>query len=739
MATADATIDRPRSLEISSRLTVGKASLLMAAMIALSRITGYGRQVLTSYLYGISGATDACNAAFNIPDTITIIIAGGALATGFVPVFTEYLARGQQEAARRTFRAMFTLLGCAFGAITLVLLLLTFTPWGTLLAPKKVDAQYIDLYLYILRILLISQFFFIVGGLFSGTLNALRLFIYPALQPVMFNCGIIIFGIALPHYLHMGIESQAWGAMIGSVVGSLLIQMPAVVRSGLSLRPLWDMQDEGVRRVLRSLAPIVFGLASGQIIALNLPRFFAVGLPEGNLTALDNANRLMQVPLAMLASGPAIALYPTLSLLSAKGDRVEMRRQISHAYRRTLQLTILASALMMALGFPLIHLLLEHGSFGKAQTKNTATILWYYSFCLVGLGAQQILARGFYALQDTATPVVIGVITMVIFMGLGAGAAYGTAMGAAGLALAAAIAVSLLAFWMWVSLSAQLDGWDAGASVAVAWRALIGGVVAYYAAWFVAHYGIILIGAQGLDGPRTPGLLKLAARAAVAGAGAVVGAGGYLVVTRALGMARVGGSLGGAMKRDRSAVLSEPPPSSATPTTRAIAPIMPAADAATSSPVANRLAAIRARHAATAVSDHTNAVPTREPASNEEPRAREIPMPASATPPPAAPSPRQEPPADALRGTPPGNAPGGTPPGNVRGGTPPANAPRDAAKDKQRSKPPRPLRGARGRDGASTDRWLLGGKKISRHLWPRRGRRMFGQFDPSEGQDDNGR
>lgn len=452
-----------RSVEISSRLTLGRASLLMAAMVALSRLTGFGRMMVTSHLYGRNAVTDAYNAAFNIPDTISILIAGGALATGFVPVFTEYLSQGRQDEARRTFRAMWTLLGATFGLLTLALFALTFTPWGEVLALKQVQPEVVSLYLHLLRILLAAQFFFVLGGMFTGTLNALRLFWYPALQPVAFNLGIIVFGLLLPALFGMGIESQAWGALIGALIGSIAIQIPAVWRNGLSLRPLWDINDEGVRRVLKSLGPIVFGLASGQIIALNLPRFLAGGLGEGDLTALDNANRLMQLPLAVFASGPAIALFPTLSLLASQKDFAEMRVQLALALRRTLLLLLLATALLAAVSAPLVQLLLEHGKFTRADTRSTALVLMCYCAGIAGLGAQQFLARGFYALGDTRAPITIGLASMAIFGTLGL-LLMQLGFGAPGLALAASVAVTILGAWMWLALCTRLGGWDEGAT-----------------------------------------------------------------------------------------------------------------------------------------------------------------------------------------------------------------------------------------------------------------------------------
>ena len=505
MPSSDSSLPSPdvpaRTPQISTAMTVGRASWVMAAMIGLSRLTGFGRMMLVSHLYGNGPQAAVFEAAFNIPDTITILIAGGALATGFVPVFTAYLSRGETAAAIRTFRAMWTLLGLTFGAITLLLLALTYTPFIAWFAPQKVAPEFFPLYLQLLRILLLAQFFFVLGGLFAGTLNALRLFWYPALQPVMFNGGIIVLGILLPYGFGMGIESQAWGALLGAIVGSLLIQLPAVRRNGLSLKPLWDLNDPGVKKVLISLLPIVFGLASGQIIALNLPRFLAGAmLPESALPSIGYANRLMQVPLDLLASGPAIALYPTLSLLAAQNDTNALREQITGAIRRTVVLTMLATALLAGLRVPILHLLLEHGKFGPRETAQTAPVLACYALCVVGLGAQQILARGFYASGDTKKPVVIGLAAMGLFaftallamtmwpLQVLAGGVF--ASGAARLAFCAAISAAFLSVAMYRALGARLGGWETTGLSAVIGKSLLCALVCLFVAQVVGDLGL---------------------------------------------------------------------------------------------------------------------------------------------------------------------------------------------------------------------------------------------------------
>lgn len=513
-------------------MSVGRASLILAAMIGFSRLTGLGRMVVTSVFFGRGPDTDAYLAAFNIPDTLSILISGGLLATGFVPVFTAYLARNEQEAAQRTFRSLLTLISVVFGAVSLVLFALTFTPAGTLLAPSKVGPGNIVLYLHILRILLAAQFLFVVGGIFSGTFNALRLFWYPALQPVLFNCGTILFGIL---GRKTGIEIQAWGALFGAGVGTLVILAPAAVKHGLSLKPLWDLRDEGVKRVGASLLPIVLGLASGQIIALNLPRFFAKSLDIGSTSTLDYANRLMQVPLDVLASGAAVALFPTLSRLWVEDKPEELRAAFGAALQRTLVLMFFAAAMLMALAWPAIHLVLEHGKFKAGDTAITANVLRCYALCLPALGAQQLLARGFYATNRSQEPVGVGVMGIAAFFIFGAIATMFPLPGGAGLALAAVAATTLLSAGLWITLRKHLG--DLG-DAKIARAAVIGlvlAVVAGLVAWATSEALFHML--RHYDTDLTFGPVKLVVRLVLLAGGAVTGGGLWLMVGKRLGVA----------------------------------------------------------------------------------------------------------------------------------------------------------------------------------------------------------
>ncbi len=515
-------------------MSVGRAGLILALMIGVSRLTGFGRLMVTSYFFGRGPDTDAYAAAFNIPDTLAILISGGLLATGFVPVFTRLLAQGDSDGARRTFRALLTLIALGFGAISLFLWLLTWTPMGTWLAPSKVAPQYVALYLHILRILLAAQWLFVVGGVFAGTFNAMRLFWFQALQPVFYNLGVILFGIFGARF---GIEMQAWGALFGAFCGTALLLLPAALKNGLSLAPLWDLRDEGVRRAGASFAPIVLGLASGQIIALNLPRAFGSFLAPGAITSLDNANRLMQVPLDLLASSAAVALLPTLSRLHIEAKPLEMRAAFGAALAKNLALMLFATTMLMALSPFLIHLLLERGKFTARDAQETSLVLVCYALCLPALGAQQLLARAFYATESGREVVSIGLAAMALFFVFGALSLSFPLPGGAGLALAAALSTSILSFAMALKLRAKW-GEIGGATLKKTLifgllAAILCGLGARGASAGAAHF------LAGFDTQSTPQLLKLSARTLVFGLGAATGLGIWATLSRRLGLANL--------------------------------------------------------------------------------------------------------------------------------------------------------------------------------------------------------
>lgn len=391
---------------------------MMSGMIFASRVTGLLRQVLIAHLFRTDWRMDAYASAFSLPDFIFFLISGGALATGFVPVFTEYVTKGQRDQAVRTFRALGTFL-----AVTLLViigacwvlapqLIWVIFPGYHHNTPKIPDAvRTRELTIALTRILLPAQFFFVLGGLFQGTLNSLRYFFITAWQPIIYNVGIMVGGaISYKYGGPHAVEGLAIGALCGAFIGAFIVQVPALLYVGMSFRPKWDLHDPGVRKVATLVAPVILGLSIQQINAIILPRSIASMLGSGSTMIIEYSNRLMQVPVAIFASGMAIALLPTLSALAAEGKIAELRERLSLSLRTELMLALPSAVLLFVLAKPIVRLFYQHGAFTATQTDRVAYALLFYCPGIIGMSAQQIVSRGFYALQDTISVVVLGLI-----------------------------------------------------------------------------------------------------------------------------------------------------------------------------------------------------------------------------------------------------------------------------------------------------------------------------------------
>jgi len=424
------------------------------ALIGLSRITGIVRDIGRTTLFGRDWHTDAYVSAFSIPDLIYFLASGGALSAGFVPVFTGYLTKGEDEKAMRTFRVLMTYLG---------LLLLSLIIAFEVLAPQLVallfpgmvgDEQKFTLTVLLVRILLPAQFFFVLGSLFTGALWSLRYFAEPQVQSVLYNLSILFGGILgaqfCAHWLGKGIEGMAIGALTGAAVGAGLVQARKLWQVGMDFRPCFDWRDEGARQVLKLVIPVIFSLSVTQINAIILPRSFSSLLPHGAATAVEMANRIMQLPVALFGASVGIALFPTLSALATKEAIDDLRRQVASGLRTVLFMTVPTAVLMAVLREPIVALFFEYGRWKSSDTQATALALLFYSFGVPAMSCQQVLARGFYALRDTWTPVWVGLLSFALAFTLNAALVH-SPLQQGGLALAFSISA-----WFNIALLATL-------------------------------------------------------------------------------------------------------------------------------------------------------------------------------------------------------------------------------------------------------------------------------------------
>lgn len=394
----------------SANRQIARAAGTVMAAFALSNITGLVRQILVTRAFGTGADIDAYNAASTFPDLIFTLIAGGALASAFVPTFTGLLARGERERSWKLASAI----------LNLILLLLTLTSlvsaWlapeiiRTILAPRLDPAQQV-LSADLMRILLIAPAVFGASGLVMGILNAHQVFWWPALAPTMYWLG-MIFGI-LFWAPEMGIFGLAWGAVFGAFL-HFGIQIPALLRlPERRYRLSLGLDNPDVREVARLMGPRLLGVA---VVQLNfvVNTILATAMAEGSLSAIKYAWAVMTMPQVVIAQAIAIAALPTFSGQAAQGQLAEMRASLAATLRGVIFLSLPAAVGLIILREPVVALLFERGEFTGRSTEMVAWALLWYTAGLVSHSVVEIVSRAFYAMHDTKTPVFVGAAAMAL-------------------------------------------------------------------------------------------------------------------------------------------------------------------------------------------------------------------------------------------------------------------------------------------------------------------------------------
>ncbi|MCP4419839.1 MAG: murein biosynthesis integral membrane protein MurJ [Chloroflexi bacterium] len=399
----------------NSRALVLRAAGLVGVAVLLSRIVGLVREVVIRANLGIiTLPAEAYEIAVRFPEAIFLIIAGGAIGSAFIPTFAAYFEQDDSVGGWRLFSNVINLVTVVVTAVSLLSIL--FAPQlVVLLAEQKVDANpdLLPLTVQLMRVMLLSPIIFGASGVIMGALNARQHFLLPALAPTVFNVGIIAGGLLWPDSSPYGIEM---GFALGTVVGAaghLLIQLPGLRQKEAQYTAVFSLRDPGVRQVLKLMSPRVLGLSFSEI-----NKFLIILLTDpmvtGSLPALNTAFKLIILPQGIIGQALGIAAFPTLSSLAARGAHKEIRQIFADSLRILLFLGLPFAAIFAVLGRPIISFLFEWGIFGDESTTFVSWALLFYALGLVPLLALEIVARTFYALSDTLTPVLAGGVQIVI-------------------------------------------------------------------------------------------------------------------------------------------------------------------------------------------------------------------------------------------------------------------------------------------------------------------------------------
>jgi putative peptidoglycan lipid II flippase len=384
------------------------AGLVMAAFV-LSNLVGLLRQILMTAAFGTETDMEAFNAANRVSEILFNLLAGGALASAFIPTFTALLTVEKRQGAWKLASAVTNLLLVILTLVSALAAMFAPQIVRYILAPGFAnDPAKITLTIELMRVMLPTVVIFGLSGVAMGVLNSHQSFFIPALAPSMYQLG-MIFGI-LVLSPRIGIFGLAWGVVIGASL-HMLLQIPFITRLGGRYYATFGLKNPAVHEVARLMGPRLLGVAVVQLNFLVNTRLASYML-EGSVTAIVLAFSLLLMPQAAIAQSIAIAALPTFSAQVALGKLDQMRATLASSLRGILLLSVPATMGLILLREPIIVLLYQHGEFGTDSTQLVSWALLWFAVGLVGHAVVEIMARSFFALHDTKTPVAVGIAAM---------------------------------------------------------------------------------------------------------------------------------------------------------------------------------------------------------------------------------------------------------------------------------------------------------------------------------------
>jgi putative peptidoglycan lipid II flippase len=386
------------------------------ASALLSGLLGLVRGKMIAYLFGAGPAVDAYTAAFELPDLVSYLLIGGIASTTFVRLLTKYDAEGRTEEGER---AMSNILNVMLTLLGVVMLL------AAVLAPIYVRYKFHNfgnpataaMCVRMTRMLLGNQLFLLAGGVFGSRLLVKKIFIYQAMQPLLYNGGIIAGALLL--HRSLGIYSLAAGAVAGAFFGFFLINYVGARTVGMRWWPVWDVRHPALREWLKLSLPLMLGQS---LVTLDpwIRSYFASEVP-GAVAMMNYSRQLFNAPMNMIGPAAGAASLPFFASLWAKDDLPAFGAAVNRAVSRMLAVSILLTSLMTVLAGPIIDVALRGGRFNGADATEAALLFELFCLSLVFWTSQNLYARAFYGAGDTLTPMISGTAVTVLSLPVYAG------------------------------------------------------------------------------------------------------------------------------------------------------------------------------------------------------------------------------------------------------------------------------------------------------------------------------
>lgn len=403
-------------------MALWRSTIIVSAMTMLSRVLGLVRDIVLLNVFGAGKDFDTFVVAFRIPNFFRRLFAEGAFSQAFIPVLTEYKTS-------KTHAEVQILISRVFGCLLTAMSLLTFV--AMVAAPAIIylyapgfhnDPEKFDLAVDMFRLTIPYLMFMSLTAFASSILNSYGSFASPAFSPVLLNIAMIAGAWWLTPFMAEPIMALGWAVVVAGVL-QLAIQIPELWKKNLLIPPKVDFKHEGVDRILKLMLPALFGVSVTQINLL-LNTIWASFMQDGSVSWLYSAERMTELPLGLIGVAIGTVILPSLSARHAEQDQAKFKSMIDWAAKIIMLVGIPASIALFMLSTPIIQALFQRGEFTLEDTHMTALALQCMSAGVISFMLIKVFAPGFYAQQDTKTPVRVGLMAVaanailnVVFIG----------------------------------------------------------------------------------------------------------------------------------------------------------------------------------------------------------------------------------------------------------------------------------------------------------------------------------
>ena len=451
-----------RNLLNGESKTITGAALLLGAASLASRLLGVLRDRVLAGQFGAGDTLDIYYAAFRIPDLIFNLLILGALSAGFIPVFMQAMQavkesggaaeRVKYHEAWKITNGVINIMGVAL--ILICGLFIIFSKWMIPMITPGFNPAKMALAIKMAQIMMLSPIFLGLSNILGGILQSFKRFFIFSLAPIAYNMGIIVGALFFVRW--WGIYGLAFGVVLGALL-HMIIQLPTARNLGYHYQWIFDFANESIKKIGKLMIPRALGLAVSQI-NLVVITIIASTLASGSLAVFNLANNLQYFPIGVIGISFAVAAFPILGELAAAGKKGEMVKNFSHTVRQILFFIVPASVLLLVLRAQIVRVILGSGKFNWEDTILTSDTLAFFVLSLFAQALIPLLARFFYAMQDTKTPFFVGLFSAGVNV---AGALFlARPLGVVGLALAFSIANILNFGLLWVFLRIKFGPLD---------------------------------------------------------------------------------------------------------------------------------------------------------------------------------------------------------------------------------------------------------------------------------------